>query len=141
MATAILEKLTAFTKGIDQLAPPTFLKETSTHAGPANGNGNPWEGVIDQLFALRQLEPDWDGMGAEPPTPSAIEFAFWLMLTFRYDADLVPSRVVAGPNGTVVLEWQSPAYRLEVEVREPFHVECLFLRQGQEPRWHVIKVE
>ncbi len=138
MATATVDRLAEFTRQLDQLAPSRTLPAL---AAAAEKSSALWAGVVDQLQSLRHLERDWDGMGAEAPTAEVVDFTMWLTVTLQqHQPGFVPCRAVAGPNATVVVEWQGEGYRYEVEIVAPFHVETLLLIEGQPPKHRVLKI-
>ena len=75
--------------------------------------------IYDRLRELSKLPEDWDGLGAKQPKPEVID-SILALVSLRGG----PSRIVASPSGSIVLEWQAPGIRLEVEVTEPYHAEC-----------------
>lgn len=98
------------TRALDQtgLTEPTFV------SGPS------WDDLIGQVSRMRNLEDDWDGQGAEAPHTSLIDAAIRLLQSLQRAKDCpAPNRVVAGVNGTVVLEWHTPLGYEEIEVVTP----------------------
>ncbi len=92
-----------------------------------------WNHAIDKLLEIRSLTDDWDGEGAPAPecklVDSAIRLAGWMQ-----GKDMrPPSRIVAGPTGTVVFEWQSDTGEtlLDVEVTAPNKGELALFRKGR----------
>lgn len=72
--------------------------------------------MTDELLRLRRLESDWDGQGAEAPTPEAVDTALTIAGELR-SAGMPPAdRALAGVNGTVFFEWHDPTQYLEIEV-------------------------
>ena len=80
-------------------------------------------GIYDRLRELSKLPEDWDGLGAKQPKPAVIDSILELV-SLRGG----PSRIVVSPSGSIVLEWQAPGIRLEVEITEPYHAECTWSR-------------
>ena len=87
-----------------------------------------WRRLADELLKIRGLGEDWDGQGAEAPSPALVDWATSLAQSFPVPAD----RVVAGVDGTVLFEWYLPTGYLEVEVTAPTEAECRFVRRGSE---------
>ncbi len=111
----------AFTRG--NSAPPWVPGDCAFHSEPADGPARTWNDVIDELLALRGLENDWDGQGAQAPEPALVDTALAAALDFRSSAMPPADRAVAGVNGTVFFEWFSPTKYLEIEVTAPGQVE------------------
>ena len=80
-------------------------------------------GIYDRLRELSKLPEDWDGLGAKQPKPEVID-SILALVSLRGG----PSRIVVSPSGSIVLEWQTPGIRLEVEVTEPYRAECTWSR-------------
>src|SRR4051794_1952575 len=78
-----------------------------------------WSQVIDDLLALRNLENDWDGQGAEAPNPALVDGAITLAQSLRTEGRRPADFAVAGVNGTVVFEWHDSSGYLEIEVTAP----------------------
>lgn len=82
-----------------------------------------WDGVIDQLLTLRQLEDDWDGQEAAAPDPGVVDSALRLAVRFHHAGQPPADRVLAGVNGTVFFEWHTPTQYTEIEVVAPGRAE------------------
>ena len=106
------------------LEPAALLVERS--ASPIS-----WTAIIDDLLALRLLEDDWDGQGAKAPSTALVDSAIVLSQLFRRQGCLAPSRVVAGVNGTVILEWQADESYFEIEVTTPYEARATRMTPGQ----------
>lgn len=90
-----------------------------------------WRDRLDKLARLSLLADDWDGMGATKPQPQLVESAAELIRLLR-DRDLSPpSRIVASPTGSIVIEWQSLDIYIEAEITKPYHVEYMLERPHQ----------
>ena len=76
-----------------------------------------WDQVLQNLRMLRELEDDWDGLGAEAPPPELVDKAEVFLEVFRrrYPA-LVPNRVLATPNASVQFEWQAGRLVMEAVI-------------------------
>ena len=81
-----------------------------------------WKQRIDDLLSVRQLKHDWDGLGAVAPHPELVDSAIDLTKRLEERGELpAPSRVAAGPSGTVLIEWQIGEAYLETEIEQPRH--------------------
>jgi hypothetical protein len=112
-----------------------WLRETTAGNGAdrtASEQTERWAEVIRRLDALRGLGEDWDGLGASGPSGELVDSAVGLAHLLRGRGGEVPSRVVAGTAGTVILEWQTSGGTLcEVEIDRPFHADVMLLEPGQ----------
>ena len=100
-----------------------------------------WDRRLEDLLSIRSLRDDWDGDGAEAPIPELMDTAIALLGWFRRSGHFpVPSRIVPSPNGTVVIEWESPDMYLEAEITTPSTVEWMEQKEGQEPQHYFIDV-
>src|SRR5438132_11351375 len=84
----------------------TILENSALLTDQARRELDRWDEVVDDLLAMRALQDDWDGMGAEAPSSQLVESALRFAQTLRRQGYPCPSRVGAGPNGTVLFEWQ-----------------------------------
>jgi hypothetical protein len=82
------------------------------------------------LLAIRGLDDDWDGQGAEAPPPALVDAAITLAQTLEARGLTPPHRVIAGVDGTVSFEWISCSDYLEIEVMSPDYAEYRFVRSG-----------
>jgi hypothetical protein len=99
------------------------LDERALLSERIDGPARTWSDVIDELLAIRKLEDDWDGQGAEAPNPAVVHTALNVALGLRA-TDMPPAaRVIAGVNGTVFFEWFHPTTYLEIEVTAPGQAE------------------
>ena len=90
-----------------------------------------WSRCMDALLEIRQLEDDWDGLGAPAPEVALVDSARSLAQIWRQDRVTPPCRVVAGLTGTVLFEWQGAGGEyLEVEVTCPHHAEWVKMIPG-----------
>lgn len=78
-----------------------------------------WEDAFAKLWSFRTLQPDWDGQGAEVPSFDLVDSATHLAIALQRRQAFPPSRVLAGVNGTVFLEWQRPLEYCQIEMAEP----------------------
>jgi hypothetical protein len=89
-----------------------------------------WSGLIDELLALRSLEDDWDGQGAEAPGAALVDGAINLARRFQEERQTPADRVTAGVNGTIFFGWHFPGGYREVEVISPTEAEVRSVRDG-----------
>lgn len=86
-----------------------------------------WSDQIMQLRRIRSMRDDWDGEGAEAPKPEVVDSVEDLLLQIREDQSAPPpSRIVASPDGALVIEWQlgNDGY-VEMECSEPYRAEWM----------------
>jgi hypothetical protein len=101
----------------------------SDHGSPPSQT---WSQRIDDLLALRHLEDDWDGQGAEAPHPALVDGAITLAQSIQAKGKVAADRVIAGVNGTIIFEWHSPAGYVEIEVTAPDQAEVRWIRKGSD---------
>jgi hypothetical protein len=75
-----------------------------------------WRSCAERLSGLADLEDDWDGQGSPTPHSSAVRGAIDLLECLRWAGWPLPSRVFAGVNGTVIMEWHAANAFRELEV-------------------------
>jgi hypothetical protein len=97
-----------------------------------NVDADQWQDITRKIEGFRKLGPNWDGLGAQPPSNELLDSAIGLVRLWC-GRDLVPPvRVLPGTAGTVVFEWQGDAGAFaEVEVDRPFHADVMLVRPGQ----------
>jgi hypothetical protein len=106
--------------------PPALLSEQ-----PPEGPG--WSEALDALSQIRELEDDWDGLGAPAPSMTLVDSAVHLAQVLRAYRWPPPCRVVAGLTGTILFEWQGAGGNyFEVEVTRPQHAEWVSIVPGQQ---------
>jgi hypothetical protein len=80
------------------------------------------ERVLNDLWALRDLEENWDSYGGRPPTSTALRLATRLIRTVealyqgRAGERVSPYDVAPIPRGGVQIEWRGDDLHLEVEI-------------------------
>jgi hypothetical protein len=82
--------------------------------GARSGKPDLWPKRLDELMTIRTLTDDWDGLGAKAPSTELVDSAIILADGFLRAGIEAPSRVVAGVNGTVILEWQRDGVYTEI---------------------------
>ena len=111
-----------------QARPVPFLVAVTYARAPAP-TADDW--VTSELLGLVDLEENWDGYGAHPPTPVALR----LVSKFLKSWSAQPCRpwVMGTPEGGVILEWETEDVDLILEFGEigqtnayarMQHVEC-----------------
>ena len=91
-----------------------------------------WSRLIDDLLAIRNLEDDWDGQGAEAPHPTLADGAIVLAQQLRANGKGPADRIIAGVNGTIFFEWYDSACYTEAEVTAPNEVVFRTIRRGSD---------
>jgi hypothetical protein len=113
-----------------------------------NGNqeeipdAGPWEPAVQKMVALKNLGDDWDGQGARTPTEEILASAIGLAYTLRAQGVDPPSRVVPGPEGSVIFEWQSAdGSYTEVEIVGWLAAEVMLIEPGQPAKHWTLPTE
>lgn len=116
-------------RGINGVANRSATAVAVRHVGGANAS---WEQILNDLLALGQLGPDWDGQGAAAPSTELLESARALTQRLLDEGVEAPSCVVAGVNGTVLFEWQAEdGEYAELEVTQPYRADAYWMAPGQ----------
>lgn len=63
---------------------------------------------------LSKLKPDWDGLGACPPSSQALDGA-QVLLSIMQTIGVDPVRIAAGPDGEILVEVSVDPY-VEIEI-------------------------
>jgi hypothetical protein len=110
----------------------TLLTERARH------EPDRWDQTTGDLLRMLTLSNDWNGLGAEAPSREIVESSIRFAQGLRQTGCLSPSRVGAGPNGTILFEWQLEDVYVEAEITKPFLAEWMILEPGLSPRnWEV----
>ena len=120
----------------EQVKLPGFgtSEPTSLMTSPESRVLQGWALADDKLLALRNLADNWDDLGALAPTPELVDSAITFFRSLRALDDIFPpNRVLAGPMGEIVFEWQSPGVVLEVEIERPGVAEFYRKEVGRPP--------
>ena len=113
----ICEDLLTTTITGDAYDPPETLPFDELQSNPPPFSMS-WGNVTDALLGIRELEDDWDGMGAGRIDRVVIERCFECAQQLREDGWAPPHIVRPSPDGGVCFEWQDDDIRLELEVSE-----------------------
>lgn len=89
-----------------------------------------WESCLGELSHMLALRDNWDGEGALAPTRDTVLSLSDLLQQLRSHLWPAPARVVTGPNGEVVVEWQETGGYLELEALRPYEGEWMFEPKG-----------
>jgi hypothetical protein len=105
-------------------------------------DAGPWEPSVEKIVAFRDLGDNWDGQGARAPSYDLLVSAVGLAyLLYEQEVD-PPSRVVSGPEGSVIFEWQFPDGTYgEVEVVRPLYAEVMWIEPGQPAKHWTLPTE
>jgi hypothetical protein len=136
---------------VDHVELSTFLSQIkpvlltpSVADGPGTNHrpqeSDRWDEMITTLVNLHNLPEDWDGLGAKAPVAALLETAVELAQVLRQYGFRSPSRVGAGPDGEILLEWQDQHIYLEAEICKPDSAEWMLALDGQTPRHWVTGV-
>ena len=101
-------------------------------------NDDLWQECFSELLTFRDLQDDWDGLGAKAPFDWAIRSAIELAEDLRQKGWPAPGGVIPGVTGTVLFEWQNPGLFIELEVTSQSSADQLVMRDGQPP-WNSIR--
>ncbi len=102
----------------------------------------PWEPGVRQILGFRHLGNDWDGFGAEAPSPELLESAIGLAYCFYEKGVDPPDRIAPGVCGSVIFEWQDPdGTYTELEMDRPLHAEVMVIEPGKPAKHWTIPTE
>jgi hypothetical protein len=99
--------------------------------GTARPRNDLWKRAFEQLRSLSALQDDWDGLGAKAPSPALLATAGQFMEWYRASDYDPPSRVVAGTDGAVIVEWQGDGLYADLEITKPYYAECMLKMNGR----------
>jgi hypothetical protein len=95
-------------------------------------NAGLWEPAVQAMAAFQYLGDDWDGQGARAPSEEVLQSAIGLAYTLHKQGVDPPSRVVPGPEGSVIFEWQdAEGTYTEVEIVAWLVAEVMLIEPGQ----------
>jgi hypothetical protein len=90
-----------------------------------------WQRWNDRLIEMLTLKDGWDGEEAKAPIRELVFSVLDFVNQLRLAKAIPPSRIVAGLEGEVVLEWQSQGEHAELEALRPYEGEWMFERDGE----------
>ena len=93
----------------------------------------PCSELREDLDALRDLDDDWDGQGAEAPAAGITAAAAALARFLERDGAASPDRIIAGVNGTMYFEWHTTTGYTEIEVVSASRAEVRRVGRGPAP--------
>lgn len=105
-------------------------------------DAGPWEPAVQKMVAFQHLGDDWDGQGAQAPSEEVLKSAIGLAYTLYQQGIDPPSRVVPGPDGSVIFEWQDPdGTYTEVEVVGWLVAEVMLIEPGHPAKHWTLPTE
>jgi hypothetical protein len=93
---------------------------------------DPWERVFEELRSLALLQDDWDGLGAKAPSPALLASAVKIAEWYRASNTIAPSRVVAGTDGAIIIEWQAEGFYADLEIIKPYYAKGMVRMKGRQ---------
>ena len=106
------------------------------------GDAGAWEGSVHKLDTFRQLENDWDGLGAKAPSRDLLASAIGLAHVLNEQGVQPPQAVVVGLDGSVIFEWQdADGTFAEVEIVRPYYAEVMLLEPGRPAKHWTLPTE
>jgi hypothetical protein len=94
-----------------------------------------WNRVSERILEISNLKDDWDGAGAIG-VPDEIVNTAWMLFTYlRHAGGGPPDRIVPGPDGSILFEWQYGNVYLEADIERPWVVEWM-RKVGRTPGVH-----
>ena len=90
-----------------------------------------WCEMLSDLVGMRNLQNDWDGLGAVAPSPDLLESSIEWARHLQWRGQSAPSSVFAGPNGTILFNWQDENGYLDAELTEPHHIQWMQIIPGR----------
>lgn len=122
---------------VDSIDFPTLITEINqgmqTRGSEANGQvegsqlggRERWEEILTKVRGFRDLEDDWDGLGAKAPDPALVESAIRFAGLGQQGGMATPAVVVPGLDGSVIFDWQTADVYMEVEICKPGYGEFM----------------
>ena len=89
--------------------------------------------LTEQLDAMLALKPNWDGYGADPIVPAAVELAkefVALIAAVRPGDPFAGMHVTPGRDGGVLVEWDDPGFEHELEINPDGSIGVLHVEKG-----------
>lgn len=95
-----------------------------------------WRARFEDLGQIGELQPNWDGEGADVPGRMVLLSVEALLRRMYAQQETPPSRIVATPDGTVVIEWQYLGAYRECEIADSGKAEWLLqMASGDVVTW------
>lgn len=115
------------------------LTGTDLMSSPEVALARAWDRFIGKLHALRNLQDDWDGLGSDAPPPELVDSAELILDAFRRrHPRLIPTRVLATPDASILFEWQVDRMILEAVISTPASADFVLEEPGEQTlRWRV----
>src|SRR5262245_9508363 len=91
----------------------------------------PWSRAAQELESLFSLSDNWDGEGAVAPAAALVSSSLELGTILEEAGVEPPARVVAGPLGEILFEWQQGTKKyFEVELESPYQGSWMMVLPG-----------
>ena len=131
MPGILADSLNVSTSGVNRFAQTGAVVGVAIEASGWNPNADQWNRILSELDNIRNLQDDWDGLGAKAPSAPLVESAVEMARILRAVGSAPPTSVVTGPDGTVLFNWQDELVYLDAEVTRPYFVEWMQVIPGQ----------
>src|SRR5262249_55758858 len=131
MPEILADRFNVATLHVNRLAQTGAEGSIAIEASGWDRSADQWNRIFTQLEDIRTLEHDWDGLGAQAPFGPLIESSVELARILRALGHGPPSSVAAGPDGTILFNWQDERGYLDAEVTKPYVVEWMQVVPGQ----------
>ena len=118
------------------------LRRATAATGKAVEDAGPWEPTVQKIVEFQHLGDDWDGLGAQAPSPELLASAVGLAYLLYEKGIDPPHRVVPGLEGSVILEWQDPdGTYADIEILRPLFAEVMVIERGQPAKHWTLPTE
>lgn len=134
MTATLAERSDVATFRVNRLAQTGGEEGIALEGGGWDQQADQWDRIFRELEDIGNLQDDWDGLGATAPSGPLVESALGLGRVLRAEGYGPPSSVAAGPDGTILFNWQNEAGYLDAEVTKPYLVEWMQVAPGQRAR-------
>jgi hypothetical protein len=139
MTATLAEKSEFATVRVARLSQTGGERGIALEGGGWDRQADEWDRIFRELENIRILQEDWDGLGAKAPSAPLLESAVGLARFLSARRNEAPSSVAAGPDGTILFNWQNEAGYLDAEVTKPYLVEWMLAPPGQRARHWVTR--
>lgn len=103
--------------------------------------GRSWDDARDDVRALLQLAPDWDGEGADPVRRELIAPALAFLQQMKARGFQPAEFVYATAGGTIMLEFHEPSgVVLVANIRTEREAEVITRTPGEKPAFRVVPI-